>query len=189
MKNLPADPRVKYYDFPLTNGTATINRAIKEHAHGDIITVLHDDDHLTDENSIFARAKYLMDLEPSGLEFVYSSWRRMRPNGSVGDIVHAEPVNVSRIFSKEYIHCVTMMWRKSVHERIGYLNETLPIYSDYDWKVRCLMECSCLMVPAVTIDYREHSQQHSARTRGTEEHADNERRFRERIKELYGKLI
>jgi cellulose synthase/poly-beta-1,6-N-acetylglucosamine synthase-like glycosyltransferase len=183
------DVPVRYFDWPLTNGTATVNRAIREVATGELITVLHDDDHFSDSKAVISRARYFEMLEGSGLDFVYSSWRIMYSTGRPGEVFPAGPVDVSRLAKEEYVNCVTMMWRKSLHDRIGFLDETLLINSDYDWKMRCFLNASCLMVPDVTIDYRIHKGQHSVVSRDTGERRDNDFRVREKFREQFKRIL
>ena len=46
------------------------------------------------------------------------------------------------------------MWRRSIHHKIGYFEEDMLYNEDWEFKIKCLMECNVKAIDSYTIKYR-----------------------------------
>jgi len=159
-------------------------------AKGDLICVMQDDDLFFNHASIssrvsvfefFNRGKMGADYE---IEVIWTSAQDICEDGSAMKIVPALPVNVMEEWKSDRIYTETMLWRKSIHDRIGkfYMNSN----EDWDFKIRCLMECNCLSIPWITsAKYRRWGGQASHNNKSSGLQARCEKEMRERLKQRY----
>jgi glycosyltransferase involved in cell wall biosynthesis len=148
-----------YLDFE-KNNIDTFDVAMT-YAHGDIITMLHDDDMFFDERSLYNRAKPFR--ENRDIEVIYTAYGLMDSNGNKDGIIHdAQNVSLKNLLQKEYIYYPTMAWRKDITQKFLTGCEHMRGYSDWIFKIRCLFECNCMPVHVPTLWYRQHSNQESS---------------------------
>jgi len=149
-----SNDRIRYYRIDKVSIGETNNFGIKK-ADGELICTLHDDD-IMPNNSISLRVNALKDNEVI--------WGRSQQLSLQGEIRGLEPVgppDKERIWKQDYINWTTIMWRKTIHNKIGYF---APFSHNEDWhfEIRFLMECNCTYIEDVVMYYRIHSGQYSA---------------------------
>lgn len=144
------DNRINYYIIGACKATEAINDAFLK-AQGDYITLLPDDDLLYSADSLSVRQQILEDYE-----VVYTAAENIDINGDRKKVMLTEPVDQYRIWEEEYIHMITMAWQRKVFDKIGYFNSKLEYYTDWDWKIKCLMDCKCYALNVITIKHRQH---------------------------------
>lgn len=156
---LKYDPRIRFIRKDHTNAADTINCGIKS-STGDLICQLHDDDELT-PGSITKRVAVFEKNQEHGLEVIWTAAQLIDVNGNVTGTFPAKPCRPWEIMKNEYIYFPTLMWRRSVHDKIGFLDTSFIYYYDYFFKVLCLMECACLPYAFESVRYRVHTGQES----------------------------
>jgi glycosyltransferase involved in cell wall biosynthesis len=135
-------------------GTASaLNMGIKL-SSGELICECQDDDLLTD-SSLSNRVKVFDELEKYNLEVLWTSSMDIYKDGRQMKVVECDPVNAWAVWQRDKINTNTMMWRKSIHDKIGLFWEEIVHCEDQNFKIRCLMECNCIAVPnLITVKYR-----------------------------------
>lgn len=150
---------IKYFENQNNDHTSKRYNDMIKISEGDIIFFLADDDYLFD-NDIIEKVMNKF-INNNCLEVFYGNAISISAQGTKIDIFPFESANPVRVWRKEYIHFGTMFFKKSIFSRIGYFNEKLIYYSDYEIKARCLFECSCYGENIPIIYYRRHSGQDS----------------------------
>lgn len=102
-----------------------------EHASGEIICFLDDDDWFTDE-AYFEKAALAFDR---GGDFLYADGIMAFEDGreSLPFAFHADGETLTR---DNTILISGVMYRRSLHAELGGFDETLPFYWDWDWYLR-----------------------------------------------------
>jgi glycosyltransferase involved in cell wall biosynthesis len=134
----------------LENTHDSINIGIK-YSTGDLICQLHDDDLFYDENSLLLRVEAFNDPQ---LDYVWTGYQQF---GNKGKIVDAPVVDEFR--KAVFMPYITMMWRKSIHEKIGYIQTELKHINDRLWKLKCFKYCKGKRLNFPTMLYRIHDKQ------------------------------
>ena len=135
---------------------AALNVGIK-FCHGDYITIIADDDLLYDNNSLSSR---ILSFDKT-TEVIYTGFKTSDLKVNINSTVEAAPVDRKKIFEKDYINIQSMMWKKSIHKRIGYFSEDLINNEDWEFKIKCLMECEVKAVNIISVVSRYHAENKS----------------------------
>lgn len=152
------------------------------HADGDLICQLHDDDELTTD-SISLRVNAFESNE--FLEVCYAGWFTQDKDGDRTGLFFGEAPNPYRIINKEYINFTTMMWKNSIKSKFMF-EEALIFYADWHFKIRCAMECCMTAVKEPVMKYTVHGGSASNRCRALGQNAPEEQLMRKQIKDIYG---
>jgi len=66
------------------------------------------------------------------------------------------PIDKERIWNQDYVNIQSMMWKRDIHKKIGYFSEDLINNEDWEWKIKCLMECKVIALDETTVASRYH---------------------------------
>jgi len=188
---------IRYLRSEENRGQAHALNAALGMAQGDLICQLHSDDMFRGVDSITSRVAVFKDLQAQGitLDVLFTDAECVDGCGQyIKDWVGA-PSNAARAWGEDFVHFVTMMWRREVNERIGGFPEYVRWWMDADFTIRCMMECQCLHMARQTIIYRRHRGQEgmSPERRLAETKEAESRIVRERLSarylEKYGLVI
>lgn len=158
-----------------------LNNGIK-HSKGDLICIIADDDLLHGTTSLSQRAEAFKDPE---VEVIYTGAYNVDIGNKVISEQRAKPVSKDAIWKQDYINIQSMMWRRSVHDKIGYFSEDLINNEDWEWKIKCLMECEVRMLDILSVRSRYHGQNKSLLNRNDTNRCAHI--LLERMKIKYGK--
>ena len=155
---VPDDKRIRFVEWE-KNDFRHHNELI-DMAKGEYIAILHDDDIFWNCNSLLHREEILEEVE-----VVYTDY--LVQFKFCNEIHKPGPVSIERILKDDYIGFGAMMWRRSIKEKIGgyWLDTSLRYNMDWDFKIRCLLKCSCKYFPMMTHIYNKHDNQESERAR------------------------
>jgi len=137
------------------NVSTNINNGIKR-AKGEYIKYLCEDDYLT-PNSIEDSVKAIQ-----GYDFIHGV-----ANNVFGDrIVIQKPVTtnptLNQMLTNNVIHGGTLMFRKSIFDKIGLFDESLVCAEEYEFNLRCLWQGFKLgYTDKILYNYRRHAKQKS----------------------------
>lgn len=148
---------VRFFRINHSGCAAALNMGIKI-SSGKLVCVLADDDLLIGKDSLSRRVGIFDD---KSIEVIYTGFQRIYYNGKIMSIETVEPVNKKKIWKQDYINIQTMMWRKIIHRNIGYFSEDLINNEDWEFKIKCLMECNVKAVDIITAASRYHNQNKS----------------------------
>ena len=109
---------------------------VLDQAEGEYIKYLHEDDMLTKnciEDSVRA-------IEEQGADFIHGNALEFyqQTNRKVTKEPEVTYPTVEDLKRKNTIHSVTIMYRRSVFEKIGSFDETLNMCEEYEFNLRCL---------------------------------------------------
>lgn len=155
------------------------------HANGDLICQLHDDDELT-SNSLSLRAKAFEN--DKFLDVCYGGWHNVAIGGRHLGTYKGQASNPARILQNEYINFTTLMWKNDLKHKFMF-DEDLVYYVDWHFKIRCAMECTMTCVEGPVMFYGIHGGQETARCRSTGQNVPEEALMRKKIKQVYGGLF
>jgi glycosyltransferase involved in cell wall biosynthesis len=127
-----------------------VNYGIKK-AKGNYICLLHDDDELP-EGSLSKRVK----IFKKSIDYVYGKHIQYRD----GKRKEFDLPVTDTLFNHDLICTGSLMWRKSVHDKIGYFDESLKSYHDLDWKLK-LTDLFSLVVNDFVYIYHRHNDSES----------------------------
>lgn len=110
---------------------------VLDQAQGEFIKYLHDDDMLS-ENCIEDSIK---TLEKTGADFIHGNAKELHI--TTGKEILYKPnikggAGLNELMRSNFIHSATTMYRKSVFEKVGSFDETLPDSEEYEFNLRCL---------------------------------------------------
>jgi len=114
------------------NGTwpQNFNKVLPQ-ATGEFIKYLHDDDILT-ENCITDSIAAM-----SGCDFIHGNAYQMREKTTAWKPPITHPT-LKDMLKRNILHSATLMYRKSVFDKIGSFDETLKTCEEYEFNLRCL---------------------------------------------------
>jgi len=136
-RRLPALPFVKHIVIPeRENLYATWNRGINI-SNGDYITVWNVDD-LRFPNSIAEQAEAL-NSHPKAMVAYGDFWISNNYGIPDGRLTSAPTDNTKKDFLKVYHLSCFQMWRREIHNTIGYYDEQLRCIADFDFQIRAAL--------------------------------------------------
>ena len=162
------DPRLVHIRQAHRGELAATNLGLRA-ARGSLITWVHSDDVLP-PGSLARRVAALRHAPRVG--FCHGDINLIDQRGRVMSRLPAVNWNAGRVF-RDYlrpdterpvlymVHHTTMMFRRSLLERIGFFDETLPCAGDLDWMLRALRSVTMTKVPGILYHYRRHPEQGS----------------------------
>ena len=145
---IPDTPMVKYIRKDNGGCPSAINMGITN-SDSDLVCVLGDDDMLNGNESLSVRAEYLKHCE-----VIYTSAIEINEQGEQTNVYPASAPSDIRIWNEDYINIHTMMWHRSIHKKIGYFEEDMLYNEDWEFKIKCLMECKVKAIDFYTVKYR-----------------------------------
>jgi glycosyltransferase involved in cell wall biosynthesis len=179
------DPRIKFFKNNKNLGQAkTLNIAMRK-CSGDIICQIHTDDTLC-HDILEKRIKWHQETRA---EVIYTDWNKLIIPGVAFYTEKAQDSAPINIIKKEHINFVTLSWKRSILDRVGYFDEDFIGWHDYEWKVRLSMECSMAYIPEPSIFYGIHGGQLSAKCRHDGTNERESKIFKDKIKARYGDLF
>ncbi len=139
-------------------------------ASGELLTWVHSDD-LLPEGSLEKRARALE--EDKEIDFCHGDINWVDPLGRVLRLLPAVDWSARHTFDQYLVpagereihfmvHYSTMMFRRDLLDRIGFMDETLPYAGDLEWMLRALKHGQMKRVPEVLYHYRRHERQRCA---------------------------
>lgn len=178
------DDRISFYRNSENMGQAfTLNKAMRL-SKGDIICQVHTDDMLA--NVLHKRQEW---HDRTGAEVIYTDFGKMFIDGLAWYPEKPEVSAPINIINKEHINFLTLSWKRSILDRVGFFDEDYRAYFDWDWKIRLAMECSVAYVPEISVFYRVHSGQLSVACREDGTNVIEYKLMREKMKQRYGGLF
>ncbi len=151
---LPSFPFIKHIIILEREGLySTWNRGIKL-ANGEYICVWNVDDIRT-PNSIIDQAETL-DKNPNA-DLTYGDFYYMFKYPICSDILQVYKdfaVSPSAFLRSHQIGCFPM-WRKLIHEKVGYFDEQFKLVSDFDFQIRVARRCQIVKTDKILGYYLE----------------------------------
>lgn len=134
-----------------------INKGLKK-STGEIIGWLNSDDMYQPET--FANVEKTF-LENPEVDLIYGDVKNFYPDGKSKLYVNQlfEPID---FLSRVSVHQPAVFWRKKLHDKIGYLDESLHYCMDYDLWMRIFFQYKTLKVNTVFACFRVHSKAKTA---------------------------
>jgi len=118
-----------------SNWATNFNKALPD-ATGDYIRWLHEDDMLT-ENSI---EDSLLTFEQGDYDFIHGkAFNLFNSNGNrfLWKPKMTNPT-LAEMLRRNRLHCMTLMYRREVFEKVGGIDESLHMAEEYEFNLRCL---------------------------------------------------
>ena len=156
----------------------SLNSGIKV-STGEMICIIADDDLLEGTDSLSSR---IAGFEPE-TDVVYTGAYNVDISNKVLSTNRVSPVDKDRIWNQDYINIQSMMWRRRVHDKIGYFSEDLINNEDWEWKIKCLMECNVKALDLLSVRSRYHGGNKSTVDRKTTNECAE--KLMKRMKEKY----
>lgn len=145
------DQRVMVHYKPTNGGeSAALNTGIRV-ATGEWIIPLHDDD-----RRLPATATMIEWACSNAYEVVWGDVQTIDVRGQVVGIEKGNVPDFDHCWQEDYFAFPAMAWRREIHARIGWFDETLRSNLDWDFKLRCVKECRCGYYPFPVVEYRRH---------------------------------
>lgn len=153
---------------------------------GELICTLDDDDLLYPNTSLSSRVD-IFHRYPT-YEFIWTSAMEGPMGSNKGTIRHCYQKSYMDEWRKDDIYINSIMFRKNILEKIGkyYFDPELSSNEDWDFKIRCMMNCVCDCADMVTTWHRQHADMRSTIHRRTGELDANAKKFREKLLKVYG---
>lgn len=170
IRRLPKAPFVRHIIIPERESLySTWNRGIRL-AQGEYITVWNVDD-VRFPNSILQQSQAL-DGHPEAA-LAYGDIWISKIYGVCGSIKTDVPLyNENKFFFKSYGVSCFQMWRKSIHENIGYYDEQFRCVADFDFQIRAALHFPFVKTAAPLGIYLE-DQPHKLSANGLQELENN----------------
>lgn len=176
---------VKVFHHLENHGVASaMNHGIKE-ARGEIIHILQDDDLYYDEFVLLKMSDYFqIDKQ---VEVLWGGVIEIDNTGKKIKEIKSPAITPFDIWNDDYINLCSMFWKKSIHDKIGYFSDDLISNEDWEFEIKCLMECICYNVKSYIIQYRRHIGNKSTRNAGKMKEYEEifKARLRERYKDIW----
>lgn len=139
------------------------NKLGLDHTNGDIITYLHDDDMFTDD-SLSMRAKPFENIS-DGVQVVWGDSIKLDQSNGRKWLYPSAPPNLPRQWKESYIACDSLMWRKSVHDKVGYFSTDYEFEGDFDWCLRLQLnyQGNCHYINHPVVINRLHDKRETSR--------------------------
>jgi glycosyltransferase involved in cell wall biosynthesis len=139
--------------------SAAINRGLKM-AKGDIVGWLNSDD--TYAPGSLARIGRYYATHPQ-VDLVYGHTFRIDENDKVLSRLIAMPTNAHELirYNRNTFSQPGTTWRRALHEKIGYLDESLHFTMDSDWWIRAAQAVRLRFLPVHLANLRDHGESKS----------------------------
>ena len=137
------------------------NTGIKR-ATGELITFLDDDDLLEDDS-----LQNRMNAFEVSTECVIGRYYEINPSSiKIAPHPQSEDELKESIWrTPGIVASQALMWRKFIHERIGYISEDISSVEDYEWKLKVITECNIKLINDFVYKYRYHPNMRSDKHR------------------------
>lgn len=153
---IPSLSFVKHIIIPEREGLYTTwNRGI-DIANGEYVCVWNVDDIRT-PNSIIDQAETL-DKNPNA-DLTYGDFYYMFKYPEPSDILVVNKdfsINKKSFFRSHQIGCFPM-WRKQIHDKIGFFDEQFELVADFDFQIRAARTCNIIKTNKITGYYLEYA--------------------------------
>jgi GT2 family glycosyltransferase len=139
-------PQVRHIEIPVREGLyATWNRGIKL-AQGEYLAVWNVDD-IRNSDSVTAQSKALDGNKDAML--CYGDFYGTTQHGKYDEIFYSHP-EWSKTHPRKYevVGCFPM-WRKSVHDKVGYFDENFKLVADYEFLIRVALNYPLVKVGGI----------------------------------------
>jgi glycosyltransferase involved in cell wall biosynthesis len=143
--------RIRLFEFASNNGQVKCRNKALELARGELIAFCDDDD-LFLPNHIDELVKHLAhyDLAYSDVEIVAEDHKNSRKERLLFSFDYD-----ARLFARtNFIIASSAIYKRSLHDRLGNLDEEARDYWDWDWFLRVSKAGKIVHVPEVTVTYR-----------------------------------
>jgi glycosyltransferase involved in cell wall biosynthesis len=148
---LPPDDRIRLLSSQQRGAVPARNLGIAT-AQGDAVAWLDDDDIWTDVDFLGLAAARLS----ASADFVFADGALVYPNGGPRQNF-AQDADVTSLAKDNTILISAVCYRKSLHQKLGLFDETLPYYWDWDWYLRVARAgCKLLRINSPVVDIRIH---------------------------------
>jgi glycosyltransferase involved in cell wall biosynthesis len=125
-----ADPRIRTLNSGETGAVPARNMAARA-AKGDVIAWLDDDDQWSDRNFF----KDTIAAIESGADFVFGDGRFVFTDNSAPE-PYSRNADARSLERDNTILVSAIVYRASLHKKLGRFDESLPFYWDWDWYLR-----------------------------------------------------
>lgn len=155
-----------------------INQGLKK-ASGEIVGWLNSDDMLAD-GALHTIAEAFSD---SSVKMIFSPIDMIDADDKLIGISDRKLMDfTAMLFGSQLVNQEGIFWRNKLHERVGYLDESLHFAMDYDFFLRCCMQCKPVYVNKVLGRHRRHKNQKT-------HFADSYRKEMMELRELYRRTL
>jgi glycosyltransferase involved in cell wall biosynthesis len=156
------DPRVRLLTSGEAGAVPARNLGAKA-AKGEAIAWLDDDDQWTDENFLATCATQFA----SGATFLYGDGVLVFPDGTRK--AFAKPSDANSLERDNTILISSVCYVRSLHDRLGTFDESLPYYWDWDWYLRVARSGHVLdRIARPVVDIRIHANNMSGQANVTQ---------------------
>lgn len=173
------NPRIKIITRTFNTPIGSLNE-LWNHASGEFICQLHDDDMMT-ENSISLRVEKFR--ENPNLDVVWGGVNQVDIKGTRNNFYQGELPDLSRLLKTDYINFTTLMWRREINFKF---DDDLEFNSDWLFKIRCLKELRCDYVYSAVMNYTIHEGQATHKNRKSGAHEREIKMMMQKLKLFYG---
>lgn len=157
------DPRIVYLHWANKTEYPATNLGFRA-AKGKFLAIAHSDD-LLPKDSLTLRVAAL-EQHPD-IDFVHGNIDRLDENGKITAHLDAFDGTAREAFKIYYtpkeqrpitypVHFPTILFRRELLDKTGYLDETLPCSGDFDWLLRALLHGEMRKINATLYQYRKH---------------------------------
>lgn len=156
-----------------------------EESSGSLLCLLPDDDLFYGDQSLMRRS--LPFKLNKNIDVICTSTVGIDEYGNQIAKYPIEALDKKRIWRQDYINTLGMMWRRSVHDKIGNFDTRLKCNDDWDWKMRCLFGCNVIRISNfITAKWRRHEGANSMENESSGLRKKMEALIRKKIIKQYG---
>ena len=134
---------------------------VLDQVEGEYVKYLHDDDMLT----VNCINDSVACLEKTGADFIHGMAMELTVINRQEHLYKpkVQDGNLQDLLKSNFIHSATTMYRKSVFNKIGSFDETLPDSEEYEFNLRCLHSgLKLAYCDSILATYRRHEAQQTA---------------------------
>lgn len=181
--SISGNNQIKYFWKENGGASTAYNYGIKN-STGELLCILDDDDKLYPNNSLSARIKAFEDRK---LEVVYTNYVEINAASQITKTITAHEKDKDKILQRDCINMATMMWRRSIHNKVGYYPEQIKYSEDWEFKIKCVYECNMKPLNIISYAVRYHTTNKSMTSRRTGEMQACNADIAKRMRDKYGK--
>lgn len=179
-KVIPTRESIKYIRIKNSGCPTALNVGIQS-TTSDLICVLGDDDMLEGTLSLTKR----VEAFDSETEVIYSAANVVDANNRIMSVTNADEFDKRRILKQDYVNIHSMMWRREIHDKIGYFEEDMLSNEDWEFKIKCFMECRVKVLDFITVRYRRHGDMKSMKSHASGLMGECAKKMFERLEKRY----